>query len=332
MLVNNIRQGAKVFAENLGKTILDDGKNTEKARRIIQKTNHFIQGESYNPGRGAYYFLMSACVVGPRLLKARDEDEKREILTRDVTTITTMLFAMKALQAGMCNIAQKKTGLPLVHDAVKNKNIGKRILGYLNPEGGILPFTSDEVVARYSRFQDKNSFVKALKTIDKEGGKISKVFNLESKKGERPMYVAAQKLFGENFLEKSNSELIDCVQNMTSETAVEGLEKLIGSKAAQVVNGTEEGILNNKNNPITKYARNISARFNTLSLAITAGFLGFGISKINEFITSKRHLNKPAKNINRKPEINNPKTENMQIYTSLNQNSNSPYTAFMKMV
>lgn len=332
MQISNIRQGTKVFAENLGKTILDNGKKTEAARNVVQKANKFIQGEGYNPGRGAYYFLMSACVVGPRLLRARDDDEKREILTRDVTTITTILFAMKALQAGMCSVAQRKTGLPLVHDAVKNQNIGKRILGYLNPEGGIMPFTSDEVIARYSRFQDRDSFVKALKTIDKEGGKISKVFNLESKKGERPMYIAAQKLFGENFLEKSNNELIECAQNSTSKSALEGLEKLIGSKAVGSTEGVEAGILNNKDNPITKYARNISARFNTLSLAITAGFLGFGISKINEFITSKRHLNKPGEKIHKKPEIKLPKTEPLQIHSSINQNSNNPYSAFMKMV
>ena len=332
MQISKIGAYASKATQKLGETILDNKPDTAKVRNFIQKTNKFVQGEGYNPGRGAYYLLMGGCVVAPRFLKARDNDERREVLTRDITTVVTILFAMKALQSGMCSAAQKKSGLTLVNDTVGKANIGKRILGFLNPEGGITALGSDEVIARYSRFDSKDSFIKTLKTLDKEGGTIAKVFNLESKKGERPMYVAAKKLFGDNFLEKSNQELIEAVENAKNGTAVEGLEALIGSKAAGVKNGTQKGILNNASNPITNYARNISANFNTLSLGITAGFLGFGIAKINELLTAKKHLNKPGTNPNRgvqpeMPQVNSP------IYTSIskNNNSSSPFSSFMKL-
>ncbi len=306
MLINKIGANLSKVSKKVGKAVLSESADASKTKKVLEKANNFLQGEGYNPGRGAYYLLMGGFVVAPRLLKAREPDEFREILTRDVTTVATILFAMKALQSGMCSLAQKKSGITLVKDTVGKANPLKRLLGFFNPEGGITALASDDIIARYSRFQDRDSFVKTLNTLDSEGGSIAKLFNIENKKGisslwkknaEKPMYKAAQKIFGENFAKKTNEELINSIKNINLEKASgarEGLEELLGSSALKIKGGEVKGILNSKSNPITNYARGISANFNTISLIITAAFLGFGLSKINEIFTTKRHLDKPG--------------------------------------
>lgn len=333
MQINRVVSSAATeVSKRVGKAILNNKPDGQKLANGLKRVNNFLQGEAYNPGRGAYYTLISAFVVIPRLMQVREPDEFREVLTRDVTTILTILFAMKGLKAGMCTKAQKDSGIVLVKDTVgKNAGKMKRMLGYLNPEGGIYALDSKEILSRYSNIKNRDSFVDALKAMDKDGGHIGKAFSIENKpeglftKAKRfftnkpkegtPLYDAAKKIFGEGFEQKSNQELIDTVKSISSDdtAAADGLKELIGDKAlvnrsADAMDELEQatgGILNSENNPLTFYARNVASNFEGLSLGLTAGFLGFGLPKFNELLTKKKHLNKPGINIERaaKPEV-----------------------------
>ncbi len=325
MQVNRISQIGKDASSYIGKKLLSKKPDEQKIKKGLNAINNFVQGEGHNPGRCAYYTLISAFVLAPRLMEAREPDEFREILTRDVITILTILFAMKGLKSGMCMAAQKKGGIPLVKDLV-GKNAGKlkRLKGYLNPEGGIIAYGTDEIAARYSRMYDKESLVNAMELVDKEGGSIAKMFSIEKKKGvltkiketifnkpekaETPLYNAGKKIFGEGFENKSNQELLDILKNVTQDQkeAYEGLVDVVGTSKLNIVSEAGEaidkvGILNSDANPLTRYAKNISANFETLSLALTAGFLGFGLPRFNEVFTRNKHLNKPASPSNKRP-------------------------------
>ena len=169
---------------------------------------------------------------------------------------------------------------------------------------------------------------------------FAKMFNIENKKGilsgiksaifkkdsEKKLYNAGVKIFGEGFENKENKVLIDAVKNATGE-AVDGLEEVIGSKAVGK-EGNIEGILTNSDNPVTAFARGISAKFNTLSLGITAGFLGYGLAKINEAMTKKKHLNKPG--TNPAPRSSEPEKVvlNTPILNSLQANNNNAFSNF----
>lgn len=345
MQINKVTSYATKAVRKVGETITSNKPNGATLRKGLSKINNFVQGEGYNPGRGAYYTLISAFVVAPRLLQAREPDEFREILTRDIVTILTILFAMKGLKSGMCAAAQKKAGLPLVKDLVgKDASKLKRLGGYLNPEGGIIALNSEEILTRYSRLKDKDSLIKTLDLIDKEGGNISKVFQIEKKQGlvsaiknmikpakegaeKTPLLNAAKKMFGEDFTSKSNAELIDAIKNIApdNKVALEGLEEVIGTKGAlgeEAVklagDKVKKGILNSKNNPITYYARNIASNFETISLGLTAGFLGFGLPKINEKMTMKRHMNQPQSSQGRAESPISLQPAQGQIFKNLN--------------
>ena len=346
MQISKLTSAVTKVSRKIGETILNDNVSN-KAGKLLSKTNKFLQGESYNPGRGAYYLLMGGFVIAPRLIKAREPDEFREILTRDTTTVLTILFAMKALQSGMCTAAQKTAGITLVKDTVgKSANKLKRLGGYFNPEGGIIPLSSEEIIAKYSRFSDKESFVKALETLDAEGGSVSKMFNIEtkngifgkikgmfsSKKNETPLLNAAKKMFGDDFASKSNEELIKAVKNIDGGEALEGLADVIGSKAAGYNDQVIKGVLTDKSNPVTNYARGIAAKFNTLSLGITAGFLGFGLSKFNELFTAKQHLNKPGTNTKTRASETESVILNTPIHNMLQNNKAGAFNNFKGFV
>ena len=359
MPINKITSAAQSAIKKTGRIILDNGSENAKIRSVLNKVNNFAQGESFNPGRGAYYFLMGGCVILPRLIQAREPDEFREILTRDTTTVLTILFAMKGLKSGMCSAAQKKAGIPLVKDTIgKNVPKLKRLAGYLNPDGGITAFNSSEINSRYSRIFSKDELVNMFKTVDKEGGNIAKMLSVETnggflsklfgRKKETPLFDAAKQMLGEDFTTKTNDEIISMVEKITPEdkNAVKGLEAIVGSKPfgkEALENGSDnaadiakdkikEGILNGKNNPITYYARNVAAKFETLSLAITAGFLGFGLPKINEKLTMQKHINKPGMAAGREPQPGQKclNSNNGTIYAAIKNNNNKKvFQAFM---
>ena len=314
MQINKISSTISNCTKKLGDVILDNRPHAKKLSDGLRKANKLIEGHSYNPARPVYYTLMGGFVLLPRLAQAREPDEFREIFLRDTVTILTILFAMKGLKSGMCKFAQKKAGFSLVSEAknLKDAKAGKRLLGYLNPEGGIKALSSADIAARYSNIKDKDQLVKMLKTVDNEGGSVAKLFSVEQNEGivskirkkipflnknkeqGTPLLDSAKKMLGDDFAGKDNKTLIKIIQDITPDNtkATEGLEEIIG-------NANNKGILNDKNNPLTYYAKNIAANFETLSLAITAGFLGFGLPKINEIMTTKRHLDKPSTNPDR---------------------------------
>ena len=244
MRINSITNAVSKGATRIGQAILDNKPEGAKLSNGLRKVNNFIQGESFNPGRGAYYFLMGGCVIAPRLIQAREPDEFREILTRDIVTVLTILFAMKGLKSGMCTAAQKKAGIPLVEDLVgTGAKKFDRLKGYLNPNGGITALDSVEINSRYSRIFTKDELVSTMKMVDKEGGNIANMCSVETKGGfmskifgkkdkKTPLLDAAKQMFGDDFATKTNQELIKIVEDITpdNKTAMAGMEAIIGSK------------------------------------------------------------------------------------------------------
>ena len=316
---NNLIADISTATKKLGAKITSNRPDEAKTSKILRGINNFVEGESYNPGRSAYYALITSCVLVPRLIQAREPDEFREIATRDAITILTILFAMKGLKTGMCSFAQKKNGLVLIKDHM-GKEAGKltRLRGYFKANNGIDPLGKDDIIARYSNIKNKDQLVNMMTMVDNEGGNLSKMFSIEENKGffskinpfnkgakkETPLLDAAKKIFGDDFSDKTNEEMIQIVKDITPDNkkASEGLTQLVGSSPAKEgIEALEDtkGILNSDKNPLTKYARNISAWFETVSLGLVAGFLGFGLPKFNEQFTKSKHINKPGTNVER---------------------------------
>ena len=110
MKINSL---APKISNNFNDSLIKLGRRVRKEGSFASKLNKFTEGRGMNPGRGAFLALISVCTLIPRFMQARDADERSEILRRDVTSILTITFAMKAIKAGLSALMAKKSGLQI---------------------------------------------------------------------------------------------------------------------------------------------------------------------------------------------------------------------------
>ena len=80
MKINSI---APKISNMIGTSITNLGIASQKSGSMADKLNNFTEGRGMNPGRGSFLALIFSCTLIPRFLKARDADEKSEILRRE---------------------------------------------------------------------------------------------------------------------------------------------------------------------------------------------------------------------------------------------------------
>ncbi|MDD3013639.1 MAG: hypothetical protein PHC34_08055 [Candidatus Gastranaerophilales bacterium] len=114
-----------------------------KIRTMINKILNYdtLDYATKNINPFMYGWMLMGVVIGSRYFQARDKDEKREILTRDLIGLSGYLFAMPILMKGIASIVEKKTGFLTsfkknVNDIKENipnktKGFGSSIKGYV---------------------------------------------------------------------------------------------------------------------------------------------------------------------------------------------------------
>ena len=259
--INTVREG---FSK-VGKKLLTSDK--------LQKINKFVEPSGFSMAHGAFITAVCSCVMIPRLIKARDKDEKREIFTRDLITIAVMLLAMKAIRGGLADMMGRKTGLNLTQNLSKDqaaKGI-KRLGQYINPMGGIDTLSRQQIESVYSKIDTKDSLVKFLENLKNKGGDSAKALKTIIQKGEAEgLMESGKKLFGENLDKMDN--VVEIVKNADNATLSPILK-----------------VLNNANNPLVKTAKSVNAWLQAGALGVVVSFLGFGLPAINKKITEAVH-------------------------------------------
>ncbi len=264
MQVSKIFAPVKKAVSNLGSKVATSAK--------LHSVNKFFEPDGVSLAPYAFMCLLSGFVIVPRVIKARDNDERREILTRDVLTIATLLFAMKGLSAGFSKFASKKTGLILTNGKVdKNANIFKKLGAYLHPNGGIKAMSSDDIISKYTRIEDKKTLGNFLDYIQTNDGDVKKVLTLDSKKN-GALSQATKEVFGGS------------IDNMKAEDVIQTIKSADDSTLAPLLR-----VLSSKDNPLVKAAKGVNAWLQAGSLGVIVSFLGFGLPAINRAVTNKRH-------------------------------------------
>lgn len=321
MKISNI---APKITSGLKNATLNLGKNVQNKGSFASKLNKFTEGRGINPGRGAFLALIFSCTLIPRFLKARDDDERSEILRRDVTTILTITFAMKAIKAGACGLMAKKSGLPLTYTNIpKSANKLKKALGFFQQKG-TTAFDADQIAANYSNINGKSEFTRFLKFIDENDGNVGKVLTFDKAKPKSPfknkqtdgvLTAAAKKLLGEDFdFSRPNKEIIEEIRN--KDTDHKGFKAI-----AKALNNGED-------NPIAKFAKGIGAKFETASLAIVVAFLGFGLPKLNEKMTKDKYFNNNGA-LKTSYEDPNSKVPRREVINTMNTNQRMVFQPFL---
>ena len=120
-------------------------------------------------------------ILLPRLIKARDNTERAEIIQRDVITVLVMMMGSFSLRNIMSALSAKKSGYALLTGNHK-ANPFVKTLNLFNPLGSTNILSSSQLVSKYSKINDyKEGFYGFSKFLNDNGGDAKKFFSSDKK-------------------------------------------------------------------------------------------------------------------------------------------------------
>ena len=326
---NTLGKGVNKVADKIG-NFVDKSDIAKKAVNIFEP----------NGGDNSFFGLASIMVFAvliPRVItalrrnpedKEATKDEITGILFRDVTTILTMLFALKTMNSVVSNIGTKMTGIPMVnkpfeklfndnikgftdkakdifeHPLDKAKKIVKNIGLALNPIGGSVSLSGDEINRRFTNLKDVSQVQKLLEDVPHHGGKPEKVFEKMKNSIIDSIKATIEKTKQEN-MSINNKFTEDVEENLRrNKSALKYFENLTYEKFMGIdttsmstdknpsfdINHVIKEFFKDEKNPIALSAKRVNAWLRSTALAIEVFFLGFGLPTLNQKRLEKKYL------------------------------------------
>lgn len=167
---------------------------------------------------GAMATLLYVFCIPPRLLNAQDKYDYGEIILRDMTAFTALLFGAKAVARLSTDLFTKITGLALNHKHLEGKNIFQKILAYVQPsDDGHTVLNSKQLESKYMNIDKYKDGVNGfMEFIEKSGGNLKRMFakdkNVKASVGE-----ILQKHIGKSYADATTSEIKDALRAANKE-------------------------------------------------------------------------------------------------------------------
>ena len=226
--------------------------------------------------RYAFLFISFVFLVGSRFVESRNNDERREVLTRDIPAVALSGGGVPIMTGAAAYAITKKSGIPISTSKKKDSILHAALC------------SQKQVKDWYSDLKNAdNPLINLMNTVERHGGNIRKVMN---KFG-----------FGKELGAIS--------------TSLENKDIIAAAQTAQQ-NGSEsfktlENLIRNipEDNKVLKFAKNAQAYVKVGGIAVTAGLLGFFLPRLNILITNKKH-EKKSKETKIPAKIPAPQTEN----------------------
>lgn len=155
------KTGEKVFNNKTAKSVSD----------IFELNGPIISG-------AAMPVLLYGFCIPPRLQHAQDKYDYGEIIVRDMTAFTALLFGAKALARLFSDGFTKITGLALNHKDMGGRNVFKKVFDYLNPnDSRHSVLSSKQLNSKYTNIHEYKGRVNGfMDFIEQSGGNIKKAF------------------------------------------------------------------------------------------------------------------------------------------------------------
>ena len=157
------------------------GKTAMKEGGISNILKHFeFNGASMSVP--AMLTLLFGFCLPPRYINAKSDKERKEILVRDISSFTAILFAAKALSRLFSDVFAKISGLALnVKPADHNKNILKKIGNYVTAGAGVSVLSSQQIASKYSNVHEyKDGINGFFNFLEENGGDVKKVLKIDN--------------------------------------------------------------------------------------------------------------------------------------------------------
>lgn len=176
--------------------------------------------------------LLFGFCLPPRCLNAKSDKERKEILVRDISSFTAILFGAKALSRGFSNMFAKISGLALnIKPQNHSKGILSKIKNYISPGQGIEVLNSEQIVSKYSKIdQYKDGINGFFKFIEENGGNPKKVLQLEKHVKTNAEKIVKQFNNGKSLKESSMEEINEAFKKAKGTKELENIYKVFNAK------------------------------------------------------------------------------------------------------
>lgn len=253
------------LASMAGKTAMKDG-GISKVLKIFE-----FNGASMSVP--AMLTLLFGFCLPPRYINAKSDKERKEILVRDISSFTAILFGAKALSRGFSDVFANASGFALnIKPENHNKNFFNKLKNYFTAGSGVNVLSSEQIISKYSNVQEyKNGINGFFNFLEENGGNVKKVLlNVDKTVKEN-----AEEIM-KNFNGKS-------IKDATMEEIHKAFEKAKGSDALEKI----YTVFSTKDNKFVNRAKTMNSAFGFASTLILVPAFMMWLARYCENMTKK---------------------------------------------
>lgn len=299
------------IASMAGKTALKDG-GISKVLKIFE-----FNGASMSVP--AMLTLLFGFCLPPRYINAKSDKERKEILVRDISSFTAILFGAKALSRGFSDVFANASGFALnIKPENHNKNFFNKLKNYFTAGSGVNVLSSEQIISKYSNVQEyKNGINGFFNFLEENGGNVKKVL------------LNVDKTVKENAEEIMKNFNGQSIKDATIEDIHKAFEKAKGSEALEKI----YTVFSTKDNKFVNRAKTMNSAFGFASTLILVPAFMMWLARYCENMTKKaiakeKEQKVAATAVNTQPQTKTKEVSNQSQNTSTQTNSqNSVNTA-----
>ena len=155
----------------LGETAIKEG----NASKLLSK----FEFNGASMPANAMLTLLFGFTLPTRYTNAKSDKERKEIVVRDISSFTAILFGAKALARGFSKMFSNISGYALnITPENHSKGLWNKFKNYFTTGDGIEVLSSEQIVSKYSNLQDyKNGINGFFEFIQENGGNVKKLLN-----------------------------------------------------------------------------------------------------------------------------------------------------------
>lgn len=218
------------FASGIGSNAVKDG--------LLGKLfNKFEFNGASMSVPGMLTLLFGFCLP-PRYINAKSDKEKKEIVVRDVSSFTAILFAAKAMARGFSDAFAKISGLALnVKPEDHNKSILHKVKNYFTAGAGIDVLTSEQITSKYSNIEDYKEGINGFfNFLEENGGDVKKVLNIDKNVKTQAEKIMTDFGGGKSLKDATLEEIHTAFKKAKGSDALENIYTVFKSKDNRFIN------------------------------------------------------------------------------------------------
>ena len=231
--------------------------------------------------RTMFFLVATVFMLGGRFFESRSNDERREVVTRDVPAVALSVAGAPMINKAVAYAVTKKSGVPILTNGNPDDpiiSIGKDKSGKpkftLGKQGKIFSssFASQkQIIDWYSGLENMDdALVNFSETVDKHGGKLEKVFKK----------LGLSDLLHSVTDKKDNKSILDAIKEAKANGS-EGFKNLENALKAVP-----------QDNNLLKFAKKAHAYVKLGGIGFMAATLGYFLPHLNIITTKKKYQKK----------------------------------------